>query len=67
MGNKMTPSQQVGGVIMVWAFCLASTALVWKWPEYSTWFMGVALALIAVFLLFVYRAARKASRPGVEK
>lgn len=57
--KKMTASQTVGGFAATMAFCWAGTAIVWKWPDSSPWLLGITLVLVAVFLFFVYRAARK--------
>lgn len=59
MRNKLMPRQMVLGYSALLAFVLVSNALVWKWPDYSEWFLGSGLVLIAVFLFFVFRAARK--------
>lgn len=58
--TKMTPAQTVAGFAAFLAVIWTSTAIVWKWPDSSTWVVGGGLALVAVFLFFVYRAARKA-------
>jgi hypothetical protein len=60
MVKKMTPAQTVAGSAATLAYCFLGTAIVWKWPDSSTWLLGVTLVLVAVFLFFVYRAARKA-------
>lgn len=67
MGSKMTPSQQVAGFAATLAFCFATTAIMLRWPEYSDWVFGGGLVLIAIFLFFVYMAARKETPPDVEE
>lgn len=67
MGRTLIPSQMVAGLAALLAFCFGSTAIVWKWPESSEWVLGIGLATVAVFLFFVYRAARKADPPAAEK
>lgn len=62
MANKLTPSQTLLGLFATLAFCYLGTALVWKWPDHSTWFASGALLVVALFLFFVYRATRKQER-----
>ena len=59
MGEKMTPAETVTGLAATLAFCFMATAMVWKWPDSSTWILSVLLILFAVFLFFFYRAVRK--------
>lgn len=61
--KKMTASQTVGGFAALMVFVWTSTAIVLKWPDSSTWVLGIGLVLVAIFLFFVYRAARKAESP----
>jgi hypothetical protein len=58
--TKMTPAQTVAGFAIFLAVIWTSTAIVWIWPQSSTWVLGGGTALVAIFLFFVYRAARKA-------
>jgi hypothetical protein len=63
MAAKMTPAQTVGGFAALMVFVWSTTAIVWVWPDASTWVLGATLVLIAIFLAFVYRAARKVPPP----
>jgi hypothetical protein len=58
--TKMTPAQTVAGFALFLAVIWTSTAIVWIWPQSSAWILGGEVALVAIFLFFVYRAARKA-------
>ena len=59
MAKTMTPAQTVAGFIATMAVIFTMTAVVWVWPDSADWVLGTTVVLVAVFLFFVYRAARK--------
>ena len=62
MVKRMTPSQTVLGFAVTLAVCYVGTAIAWKWPDSGYWPLATVVVLAAVFLFFVYRAARKEER-----
>ncbi len=67
MELKMIPSQLVLGCIALFVYGVVSTGIAWKWPDLVDWMLVVTLVLVGIFLIFVYRSARKAERDQLEK
>jgi hypothetical protein len=67
MARKIGPSQVVGGFLATLAVCFLNTLIVWLWPDSSLWALGGVLVLVAAFLIYVYRASRKATPCDVKK
>jgi len=61
---KLTPTQRVAGAAATIAVCVASSLIVWRWPDSSSWLLGAGLVLAVFVVILGYRAERKANPPA---